>query len=65
VGGNVTLKDNTAGTTISILPFGASASTLTSPTMGNGLMSAAVNNVLTATGVATQTLSGFIYGTEE
>ena len=65
VGGNVVLKDNTAGTTIMVLPFGAAASTLTSPVMGNGILSAAINNVLTATGAATQTLSGFIFGTEE
>ena len=68
VGGNVTLKDNTAGTTILVIPFGATGSpnlTCTSPPMGNGILSAAINNVLTATGVATQTLSGFLFGTEE
>jgi hypothetical protein len=65
VGGNVTLKDNTAGTTILQLPFGAAASTLTSPAFGNGIFSAAANNVLTATGTATQTLSGYIFGCEE
>ncbi len=65
VGGNVILKDNTAGTTIHTLPFGAAAVPLVSPPMGNGQLSAAANNVLTATGAATQTLSGVIFGTEE
>lgn len=35
------------------------------PPMGNGILSAAAGNVLTATGVATQTLSGFVFGAEE
>lgn len=65
VGGNVVLKDNTAGTTILVLPFGAANVMLQSPPIGNGILSAAVNNVLTATGSATQTLSGFVFGTEE
>jgi len=67
VGGNVTLKDNTAGTTILQLPFGAAASTLSLPPpgMGTGILSNAAGNVLTATGTATQTLSGFLIGVEE
>ena len=65
VGGNVVFKDNTAGTTILTLPFGAAAIPLVSAPMGNGIFSAAINNVLTATGVATQTLSGTIFGCEE
>jgi len=65
VGGNVTIKDNTAGTTILVLPFSAAGSTIQSDGMGNGILSALANNLLTATGVATQTLSGFVYGTEE
>lgn len=65
VGGNVTLKDATAGTTILVIPFGAAASNIDSPEMGNGILSALANNALTATGTATQTLSGYVYGTEE
>lgn len=65
IGGNVLLKDNTAGTTIHIVPFGAANGVITSPPMGNGQLSAAANNVLTATGTATQTLSGTLFGTEE
>lgn len=65
VGGNVLLKDNTAGATRLIIPFGGAGNVITSPPMGNGILSAAVNNVLTATGTATQTLSGYLFGTEE
>jgi hypothetical protein len=65
--GNVVLKDNTAGTTILTLPFGAIGATLivTPPAMANGILSATVNNVLTATGAASQTLSGYLIGCEE
>lgn len=67
VGGNVVLKDNTAGTTIGVIPFGAANATInvTPPALGNGILSAAINNVLTATGTATQTLSGWLIGCEE
>ena len=66
IGGNVVLKDNTGGTALPIvLPFGAAATPLVSPPMGNGILSATANNVLTATGTATQTLSGYLFGTEE
>lgn len=62
---NVLLKDNTGGSTILILPFSAVAATLNLPPMGNGILSAAANNVLTATGIASETLSGYVFGTEE
>lgn len=65
VGGNVTLKDNTGGSTIGLLPFGAAASPMPFTLPGNGILSGAVNNVLTATGAATQTLSGYLIGCEE
>jgi len=65
IGGNVLLKDNTAGSTIMVVPFGAANGVIVAPPMGNGILSAAVNNVLTATGTATQTLSGYVFGTEE
>jgi hypothetical protein len=64
VGGGVTLKDNTAGITIFIVP----TLTVSSPVhavLGNGILSAAANNVLTATGIATETLTGTVWGTEE
>lgn len=63
--GAVTLKDNTAGTTIFIIPPNTIGVTLVSPPMGNGILSAAANNVLTATGVSTETLTGVVFGTEE
>jgi hypothetical protein len=66
--GNVVLKDNTAGASLPIvLPFGAIGANLSSqyPGMGNGIVSATANNVLTATGAASQTLSGYVFGTEE
>lgn len=64
VAGNITLKDNTAGTTIFVIPA-AIANTPIVVNLGNGILSAAANNVLTATGSATETLSGTIWGTEE
>lgn len=66
VGGNVTLRDNTAGATILTIPFGAAAAPDTSPpNFGNGILSAVAGNVLTAQGAATQTLSGYLFGCEE
>lgn len=65
VSGGVTLKDNTAGTTILILPSNTAGAVLISPSMGNGILSATANNVLTATGIATETLTGYLFGTEE
>jgi hypothetical protein len=61
---NVLIKDNTAGTTIAILPKTAVDVAFTF-VLGNGVLSAAANNVLTATGVATTTISGVVWGTEE
>lgn len=62
--GDVTLKDNTGGTTILVIPATPTGQPLPFG-MGNGILSAAVNNVLTATGASTETISGFVYGTEE
>ena len=62
--GNITLKDNTSGTTILVIPSTPVGQPLNVP-LGNGILSAAANNVLTATGSATETISGFCYGTEE
>jgi hypothetical protein len=59
------LKDNTAGTTIFVVPKGPLDTPVPLPPLGNGILSAAANNVLTATGAATATLSGTIWGTEE
>ena len=63
--GNVVIKDNTAGTTILVLPKAVLDTPFISPPMGNGILSGTINFLLTATGVATATLSGFVFGTEE
>lgn len=63
--GAVILKDNTAGTSIYEIPQATVGVPISSPPLGNGILSAAANNVLTATGVATETLTGVVYGTEE
>lgn len=69
--GNVTLKDNTGGTTILILPKApldtpfSIAQLIDGQSGAQGIISGAVNQVLTATGAATATLSGYIFGTEE
>jgi hypothetical protein len=62
---NVVLKDNTAGATIAILPKAPLDTPFVLGPMGNGILSAAINNLLTATGIATTTISGTIWGTEE
>lgn len=63
--GAITLKDNTAGTTILVIPQHTLAAALASPPMGNGILSAAAGNVLTATGASTETITGYFFGTEE
>lgn len=63
--GAITLRDNTAGTTILIVPQNTVGVASASPPLGNGILSAAANNVLTAQGASTETLTGFVFGTEE
>ena len=63
--GAVTIKDGTAGTTILIIPQTTIGVAFASPPMGNGILSAAADNVLTATGATAETLTGFVFGTEE
>ena len=62
--GNYVFKDNTAGTTIFIVPIGTAGVGIATD-WRNGILSAAANNVLTCTGPAASTLSGTIYGNEE
>lgn len=62
--GAVKLRDNTAGTIIAVIP----TLTLSDPVpfvLGQGILSAAANNVLTAQGAATAVLHGLVWGTEE
>jgi hypothetical protein len=61
--GNITVKDNTAGTTILTIPATPVGQPL-SFSLGSGITSAAANNLLTFTGVSTETVSGFVYGKE-
>jgi hypothetical protein len=61
--GNVTIRDNTAGTTILVIPA-APVGQSQNISLGNGILSGAINNVLTAQGVATEVISGFVYGQE-
>lgn len=63
--GNVSIKDNTAGTTILVIPKTTLDTAIALPMMGNGILSATAGNVLTATGTALATISGFVFGTEE
>ncbi|MHB8677980.1 MAG: hypothetical protein ACYDCE_16175 [Candidatus Acidiferrales bacterium] len=65
--GNVTLRDNTAGTIIAVVPCGVAGVgyPIFGPNASNGKLSAAPNNVLTATGPAGSTLSGTVFGMEE
>lgn len=63
--GIVVLKDGVAGTTILTLPPHPIGTVMPLLLLPTGILSAAVNNVLTATGIATETLTGFVFGTEE
>jgi hypothetical protein len=65
VTGAITIKGNTAGATILVIPQHTIGVVQISPAIGNGILSAAANNVLTATGVATETITGYVFGTEE
>lgn len=60
---NLTLKDNTAGTTLMVLPILANTPLVLD--FGTGFLSAAANNVLTATSSAAANLSGTLFGKEE
>lgn len=63
--GAVTLKDNTAGSTILVLPPHTIAVAKDFNLGELGILSGAADRVLTATGASTETLTGFIFGTEE
>ena len=63
--GDITLKDDTGGTTILTIPSTPVGQPLAFSLGRIGLLSAVADNVLTATGVSTETISGFVYGTEE
>jgi hypothetical protein len=62
--GDVTLRDNTAGATILVIPANTVGVSQVSPPLGSGILSAVANNVLTAQGSATETISGYVFGVE-
>jgi hypothetical protein len=64
VTGDITLRDNTYGSTILVIPATPVGQPLYVP-LGNGILAAVGDNVLTAEGVSTEVISGFVFGTEE
>lgn len=64
VAGDYVVRDNTAGATIAVIPIGV-AGTPFFFDLGNGILSATINNVLTIDGPAISTASGTLFGTEE
>lgn len=60
----LTFKDNTAGSTIFAAEVAAGVP-CTPSGLGNGILSAAINNVLTVTRGTSGTLVGVVWGTEE
>lgn len=63
--GNIVLKDGTGLATILVIPAHTIGVAQISPAMGNGILSGLADRVLTGTGVATETVSGYLFGTEE
>lgn len=61
---NLILRDNTAGATI-FQTGGVVGSVITPAGMGNGILSAAANNLLTIQAGAVSALTGTVWGTEE
>jgi hypothetical protein len=60
----LTFRDNTGGTTI-FETRGGTDVPISPPAMGNGILSAAANNVLTVTRGTSVALRGTVWGTEE
>lgn len=60
----LTFKDGTGGTTIMLGGVAVNSQFQSSP-MGNGILSAAANNLLTLTCASASTVNGTVYGTEE
>lgn len=60
----VTFRDNTAGSTI-FVTAGPAASVIEPSGLGNGILSATINNVLTIQASAVSALVGTVWGTEE
>ena len=63
--GDVILRDDTAGTTILVIPAQTVGIAQVSPPLGDGILSATADHVLTAEGESTETISGYLFGVEE
>ena len=63
--GDIALKDGTGLATILTVPATPVGQPLTLNLGATGILSGAVNRHLTATGTATETISGFVWGCEE
>lgn len=63
--GDVALKDGTGLATILTIPATLVGQPLALGLGATGIPSGAINRHLTATGTATETISGFVYGVEE
>ena len=63
--GDIALKDGTGLATILTVPATPVGQPLALDLGATGILSGAVNRHLTATGTATETISGFVYGIEE
>lgn len=63
VAGDYIIRDNTAGSTILVIP--ALAGAPVSFALGNGILSGTADNVLTVDGPPASTASGTLFGTEE
>lgn len=61
---SLVLRDNTAGTTI-LKTRAVLNQPVVTPPMGNGILSAAANNVLTIQAGVANNVDGFVFGTEE
>lgn len=64
VAGDITIRDGTGLATILTIPSTPTGQPLAVP-LGNGILSGAINRVLTMQGASTEAVSGFVYGTEE
>jgi hypothetical protein len=63
--GDITLRDGTGGSTILVIPATPVGQSLYVPLGAKGILSVTTNNPVTAQGASTETISGFLIGTEE
>ena len=63
--GDITLRDDTAGAVILVIPANTVGISQVNPPMGDGILSSTIDHVLTAEGESTETISGYVFGTED